>query len=163
MTARFCIQCGAALEMRRARDRERPTCPACGHVHFDDPKVAVGVVLERDGRILLTRRNHEPRAGYWSFPSGFVDAGEVLEEAAVREAREETGLDVTVERLVGVYSARGERTVFVAYAGRIVGGELKAGRECMEVAFFPPDALPELAFPHDMDVLRAYFSSDSSP
>jgi 8-oxo-dGTP diphosphatase len=146
--------------MRRSFDRERPTCPACGYVHFDDPKVAVGVVLERDGQILLTRRGNEPRVGYWSFPSGFVDAGEMLEEAAAREVREETGLDVAVGRLIGVYSARGDRTVFVAYAGRIEGGELKAGRECMEVAFFPPDALPELAFPHDADVLRAYFSAE---
>ena len=162
MSAHYCVQCGAALDTRLVFGRERPTCPACGHVHFDDPKVAVGVVLERDGRILLTRRNHEPRIGYWSFPSGFVDAGEVLEEAAVRETREETGLDATVERLLGVYSARGERTVFVAYAGRILGGELRAGPECMEVAFFPPDALPEMAFPHDADVLRAYFSRQRS-
>lgn len=152
----FCLNCGSALSAAEAFGRTRLVCPTCGHVHFDDPKVAVGVVVERHGEIVLGRRNHEPKLGCWSFPSGFVDAGEVLEEAAAREVEEETGLKVMIERLLGVFSTAGERTVFIAYAGRAIGGELEAGDECFEVRAFPPDQLPELAFPHDGAILAAW-------
>lgn len=154
--ARFCIRCGQPLAEREVAGQRRPVCEACGYIHFDDPKLAVGVVAERDGQILLVRRNHEPGMGRWSFPSGFVDAGEVLEEAAAREVVEETGVRVAVEGLLGAYSRRGERTVFIAYAARVIGGQLLIGPEAMDVGYFPPDALPDLAFPHDLAIVAAW-------
>ena len=159
LAARFCPQCGVPLRRRTAFGRRRLVCPQCGYVYFNDPKVAVGVVAQRRGRLLLVRRNHEPHVGEWSFPSGFVDAGEALEEAALRETREETGLDVRIERLLGVYSSAGERVIFVAYAGRVTGGRIEVGAECQDVRFFPPDRLPPLAFPHDPAILRAWRNS----
>ena len=102
------------------------------------------------------RRNLEPHIGEWSFPSGYVDAGEGLEEAAVRETREETGLDVRIQRLLGAYSARGDRVIFIAFAARVTRGRIKVGWECQDVRFFPPDALPPLAFPHDTDIMQAW-------
>ena len=158
VTARHCTDCGAVLEQREAFGRLRGVCPRCGHVHFEDPKVAVGVVVGKDGGIVLGKRAHEPNLGRWSFPSGFVDVGEVLEEAAVREVEEETGLKVRIDGLLGVYSTAGERTIFVAYAGSVVGGELAAGEECFEVASFDPDDLPPLAFPHDDTIVRAWLA-----
>lgn len=116
----------------------------------------MGILARRRGRLLLVRRNHEPHLGEWSFPSGYVDAGEVLEEAAVRETKEETGLDVRIERLLGAYSASGDRLIFIAYAARVTGGRIQVGAECQDVRFFPPDALPPLAFPHDSAILRAW-------
>ncbi|HEY7268275.1 MAG TPA: NUDIX domain-containing protein [Dehalococcoidia bacterium] len=154
--ARFCGECGTALEQRPAFGKPRPVCPNCGRVYFDDPKVAVGVVVDLDGGIVLCRRNHEPQLGRWSYPSGFVDAGEVVEAAAAREVLEETGLKVEVGRLLGVFSDAGNRTVFIAYAGRAVGGRLEAGEECFEVKAFPANALPDLAFPHDGAILDAW-------
>ena len=156
MPARFCPQCGTPLRRRIAFGRRRQVCPQCSYVHFNDPKVAVGVVAQRRGRLLLVRRDHEPRLGEWSFPSGFVDAGEVLEEAAVRETKEETGLDVRIQRLLGAYSTPGERVIFIAYAGRVTGGRIEVGAECQDVRFFPPDSLPPLAFSHDAAILRAW-------
>lgn len=156
MAARFCPQCGTRFRRRMVFKRRRPVCPECGYIWWDDPKVGVGVVAERDGRILLVRRNHEPHAGRWSFPSGYLDAGEVVEKAGTREVREETGLEVALERLLGVYSEAGERTVFIAFAGRVVGGKLTAGDECLEARFFTPDELPELAFAHDTLILEAW-------
>jgi ADP-ribose pyrophosphatase YjhB (NUDIX family) len=144
------------LEQREAFGRLRSVCPGCGYVHFEDPKVAVGVVVEMDGGIVLGLRNHDPKMGCWSFPSGFVDAGEVVEDAARREVEEETGLKVRIDRLLGVYSSQGERVVFIAFAGTPVGGHLEAGEECLEVAVFPPDRLPDLAFPNDGAILSAW-------
>jgi ADP-ribose pyrophosphatase YjhB (NUDIX family) len=145
-----------ALEQRDAFGRLRDVCPECGHVHFDDPKVAVGAVIEFEGGIVLCRRNHEPQIGRWSFPSGFVDAGEVVEEAAAREVEEETGLKVNIERLLGVFSDPGNRTIFIAFAGLPWAGRLEAGDECFEVRVFPPDHLPEMAFPHDGAIVEAW-------
>ena len=125
-------------------------------MYYNDPKVGVGVLAERRGKLLLVKRNHEPRFGEWSFPSGYVDAGEVVEEAAVRETKEETGLDVRIDTLLGAYSAPGERVIFLAYAARVSGGRIIVGEECQDVRFFAPDRLPPLAFPHDDEIVRTW-------
>ena len=161
--AAYCPQCGTKLEEQFIFGRTRAVCPGCSYVHFEDPKVAVGVVVEKEGRIVLAKRGHEPNYGLWSFPSGFADAGEVLEDAARREVEEETGLSVRIDRLLGVYSRSGERTIFVAYAGTAIGGELAVGEECLEVATFAPDALPELAFPHDDAIIAAWLDGRRRP
>ncbi|MEX2238173.1 MAG: NUDIX hydrolase [Dehalococcoidia bacterium] len=152
----FCQRCGASLEAREIFGRSRPVCPACSYVHFDDPKVAAGVLVSEGSRLLLALRNHEPRTGFWSFPGGFVDRSEGVEEAAIREVREETGLEVVIDELLGVYSQPGEPVIFVAYTGHAVGGRLAAGDEASDAAFFPVDALPELAFPHDMEIVERW-------
>jgi len=154
--ARYCGRCGAALAP--GSGRAPPRCLRCGHVSYVDPKIAAGVLVERAGRLLLVRRNHEPALGRWSFPSGYVDAGEVIEAAAAREVQEETGLDVRLTRLLGVYSSAGEQVVFVAYAGEAPAGEARAGDEVSEARWFEPDAIPDLAFPHDPAIVGAWRS-----
>jgi 8-oxo-dGTP diphosphatase len=151
----FCHECGTPLEARHQEDRERPTCPNCGFIHYLDPKVAVAVVLGDDSGVLLGKRRIDPGAGLWSFPAGYVNRGEVLEEAAVREVLEELGLAVRLTGLVGVYSEPGEAVVLVVYSGEIDGGEPRPdGREVSDVGRFPLEALPDgLAFPHDRRVL----------
>ena len=161
--ASYCPQCGEPLQEGFAFGKNRLVSPRCGYVHFEDPKVAVGVVVEIDGGIVLGQRGHEPQIGRWSFPSGYVDAGEVLEEAAVREVQEETGLEIRIDRLIGAYSRAGDRIVFIAYAGSVVGGELAAGEECLAVGVFPPDRLPDLAFPHDEAIIRAWADGRHAP
>ncbi len=136
--------------------RQRFVCPGCGYIHFEDPKVAVGVVAVNGGRILLTRRNHEPKLGEWSFPAGFVDAGEDVVEAAMREAWEETGVRVRVGRLLGVFQERGSRVIFLAYVATAGDGELVCGDECMDVQYFAPRDLPPLAFDNDAAILAAW-------
>ena len=153
---RFCPSCGTPMP---AGDLVPLRCGAgaCGYAWYRDPKVAVGVVVTaEDGRVLLVRRNHEPRIGRWAFPSGFVDAGEVLEAAAAREVREESGVDVRIEALLGAYSEPGEPVIFIAYAGSITGGTPAPGDEAIEVALFAPDDLPPLAFTHDDRVVAAW-------
>ena len=151
----FCLECGTALEARHQEDRLRPTCPACGFIHYLDPKVAVAVVLADDGGVLLGKRGVDPGAGRWSFPAGYVNRGEALEVAAVREVFEELGLTVRLTGLIGVYSEEGSPVVLIVYAGDAMAGEpVPDGREVEEVRRFSLDALPEdLAFPHDRRVL----------
>jgi len=151
----YCLMCGTPLEARHHEDRDRPTCPGCGFIHYLDPKVAVAVVLGDDRGVLLGRRCIDPGSGRWSFPAGYVNRGEVLEEAAVREVLEELGVAVMLRGIVGVYSERGEPVVLVVYAGEIEAGEPHPdGHEVSEVRTFALDALPEdLAFPHDRQVL----------
>ena len=154
-SAVFCLMCGTQLEARHQEDRDRPTCPSCGFIHYLDPKVAVAVVLGDHDSVLLGRRCIDPGSGLWSFPAGYVNRGEVLEEAAVREVQEELGLLVRLTGLVGVYSERGEPVVLVVYAGQVEAGEPRAdGHEVSDVRRFALDALPDdLAFPHDRRVL----------
>ena len=153
---RFCPRCGIVMPAETdAPVRCEDT--ACGYTWYRDPKVAVGVVVEDDiGRILLVRRAHEPRMGEWAFPSGFVDAGEVLEVTAAREVREEAGVEVRIDALLGAYSEAGEPVVFLAYAGRIVAGALAGSDETSDVTLFAPDDLPPLAFVHDDQVIEAW-------
>jgi ADP-ribose pyrophosphatase YjhB (NUDIX family) len=152
----YCRECGKALIRKTSQGRSRWACPGCGYIHFDDPKVAVGVLIGDGREILLTLRNHEPQQGRWSFPAGYVDRAEVVEEAAVREVHEETGLDVTIEELLGVFSREGDPVIFIAYAGEIVGGELRPGDEADDAAFFAVDHLPALAFPHDAVIIDTW-------
>jgi 8-oxo-dGTP diphosphatase len=146
--ARFCATCGGRLS-ERAAPRTPQRCESCGRLHFRDPKVGVGVVVhDEQGRLLLVRRGVEPAAGKWALPAGFVDAGEDPRAAARREALEETGLQVTVGRVIDVYPGEPGSgvTFFLSFDAEVVGGRLEAGDDATDVGFFPADALPELAF-----------------
>jgi molybdenum cofactor cytidylyltransferase len=155
--ARYCVRCATPLEIKPVAydgGKEHPVCPVCGFVAWEDPKVAVLTVIPWEGGILLGRRCQNPGKGRWSFPSGFVDRGEVVEEAALRETREETGLEVELTGLVGVYSAPGNPVIVIAFAAEPRGDTLRADDDLAELRGFDPDALPELAFAHDERIVR---------
>ena len=153
---KFCPSCAAALEAKDVAGRQRPVCPRCGRVVYYDPKVAAASIIEREGKVLMVRRAIQPGYGLWSIPGGYVDRGEVVEEAAVREVWEETGLRVEIQRMVGLFSEHGHPVVVAVFAAREVGGNLKAGAETLELGFFSPDRLPELAFPRDGQMLARW-------
>jgi ADP-ribose pyrophosphatase YjhB (NUDIX family) len=144
----FCVRCGHAVEPREAYGAMRPVCPQCGRVHFIDPKVAVGVVIERAGKLLLIRRANDPERDKWSFPAGFVDGGEDPARAAAREAREETGLTVRLTGLLDVVARASEiegADFVIVYRAEVVAGVPTPGDDASEVRFFGPDEVPELA------------------
>lgn len=128
---------------------ERLTCPSCGWIHFKDPKVACAALLLRGGEVLLVQRTMEPQVGAWSVPAGFLNAHELLDDAVLREVREETGLEAKVIRLVDVLSGREHprgSDILLVYLVQQVGGELLAGDDAGDAAWFPLDDLPPLAF-----------------
>ena len=113
---RFCPACGGSLAARllKAGEPERLVCGACGFVFYMDPKVAVGTIIRTaDDRLVLVRRAIEPGYGLWVFPGGYVDRGEEITTAALREAREECGLDIRLDRLVNVYSYKGRAPIII--------------------------------------------------
>ena len=145
---------GSDLGEREVAGRLRPSCASCDAIVFLDPKVAVAVVATDDGKILMVKRAIDPMMGRWSLPAGYVDRGEVVEEAAVREVREETGVEVRLDSLLGVYSSPGAPVILVAYAATVTAGTASAGDEAQDVAYFPANGLPEMPFPHDDEIMR---------
>ena len=150
---KYCHQCGHALKDKEFEGGVRPTCPSCGFVVFLDPKVAVVVLLSMDDKLVLIKRGTIPHIGKWSFPGGYVDRGEPVEVAARREVKEETGLDVELRGLVGLYSAEADPVILAVYSGDAVGGKLAAGFDTQDVAQFDLADLPELAFRRDEQIL----------
>lgn len=160
---RFCPKCGGPLEPRtvKAGEPPRPVCARCGFVFYLDPKVAVGTIISGgDGRLVLVRRAIEPGYGRWVFPGGYVDRGEVITAAAMREAREECGLEVRLDGLVNIYSYPRRPLVIIVYAATAIGGELCSDDECLEARLFARDSIPwnELAFQSTGDALRDYLA-----
>ena len=155
--------CGGGLEPRaiKQNEPERLVCVQCGFVFYLDPKVAVGTIISDGGRIVLVQRAIEPGYGKWVYPGGYVDRGELVRDAAVREAREESGLHVSLGRLINVYSYPGRAPVVIVYEATIVGGTLSADDECLDARLFEAHEIPwdDLAFPSTHDALREYLGT----
>jgi len=157
---RYCPNCRAELRDESVFGRTRRVCPECEFVHFRDPKVGAGALVERDGKVVLVRRAVEPALGSWCLPSGFVEYDEAPEQAAVREFLEETGLEVRLIDLLEVRQytndARGPGVV-ILYRGQVVGGEPRPGDDASEVRLFGRDELPEdIAFATHRRVLAQW-------
>ena len=158
---RFCPRCGGPLEPRLLKNGEPPrlVCAACGFVFYLDPKLAVGTIIsDEQNRVVLVKRAIEPGYGKWVFPGGYVDRGEEVQAAAVREALEETGLEVRLDRLINVYSYTGRTPVIVVYSATLLGGCLGCDDEGLEARFFEPEAIPwdELAFRSTSEALKEF-------
>lgn len=145
----LCSHCGAELVEREVGGRLRPVCSGCGRTVYAHLRVGAGVLIHRDGALLLLQRGPHADAfpGAWNLPSGYCEADEPPALAAAREAAEETGLQVRVERLAEVCyfddDPRGNGLLLV-YEAAVVGGELKVdGNEAVAADYFPPDRLPE--------------------
>lgn len=148
----YCAYCGSAL------DRSPPVrCPNCGVVHYRNAVPSGGAIIEREGHVLLVQRAHSPYRGDWDIPGGFCEEGELPADAARREVREETGLEIQIGALVGMWHDAYERpgqptraTLNVYFLARLAGDEREpsASAEVRSVAWFDEASIPgNLAFP----------------
>jgi 8-oxo-dGTP diphosphatase len=157
---RFCPRCGGGLEKRsiKAFEPKRLVCQACSFIFYQDPKVVAGTIFTLNGGVVLLRRGVEPAIGKWVFPGGYVDRGESVQEAAVRETLEESRLRVELDGLVDVYSYPNSPNVIIVYRAHIIGGELAVGDESVEAATFLPSKIPwpDLAFDSTREALKDY-------
>jgi ADP-ribose pyrophosphatase YjhB (NUDIX family) len=167
---RFCPRCGGPLQQRTVKVSEpkRLVCQACAFIFYQDPKVVAGTIFTLDGGIVLLKRGVEPALGKWVFPGGYVDRGESVQEAAIRETKEESQLDVKLGALLNVYSYAGSANVIVVYTAEVIGGALAAADESVEAAIFSAQQLPwkDLAFEstkHALDdYIRCYLKVETS-
>jgi len=159
---RFCPRCGGDLERRvvKATEPQRLVCLNCSFIFYQDPKVVAGTIFTVDGGIALLKRGVEPALGKWVFPGGYVDRGESVQEAAIRETKEESQVDVKLGPLLNVYSYPRSPNVIIVYTAQVVAGELAAGDESVEANLFAPTNIPwnELAFDSTKDALSDYIN-----
>ena len=158
----YCTQCAKKLGSKEiGPGRSVPVCPNCGAVHWIDPKIAAGILVVRDDRVLLIKRAIEPGYGKWTFPGGHVDRGETVEEAALRETLEECGAVVDLGALLGLFSYPGRPVVIAVYRGVLTAGsrEPHAGDETLEIGWFTAEEAAglDLAFRSVADALARLF------
>lgn len=157
---RFCPQCGGRLEKRllKTGEPQRLVCTVCGFIFYIDPKLSVIAIIPMAEGVVMVRRSINPGYGLWVVPGGFVDLGEPLPEAVVRETKEETNLIVRPLRLLNIYSYRDRPTVIVAYITEYVDGDLTAGDETLEARVFGLNEIPwpRIAFSSTREALRDY-------
>jgi ADP-ribose pyrophosphatase YjhB (NUDIX family) len=154
---KFCPRCATEVIHIDKFDMIRPVCPQCGWIHFQDPKVAAAVLIEKDGRVLLVRRVNEPFRGMWTLPAGFVNGGEDPAEAAARECLEETGLSVQITQVLDVIAGKEHERgadFIIVYHANVVSGELSPADDADAAEWFTREALPPLAFKATQQVLE---------
>jgi ADP-ribose pyrophosphatase YjhB (NUDIX family) len=160
----FCVFCGGGLAERALEGDHQPrlVCAACSRIHYLNPRPVAATLPERDGRVVLLRRAIEPRLGSWVFPGGFMELGETAEEAALRETREEVGIEARITRLHGVYTRPGPGVVVIVYRADAIG-EPVAAHEALEVGWFAREEIPwdDLAFDTTERALRDWVIVDS--
>lgn len=154
------MHCGQRLTtaIPEGDTRRRLVCMDCGFVHYINPRPVAGTIpMRNDGKILLGRRDIEPRRGFWVFPGGFMDVGETAEEAAIRETMEETRLEVRNLELLGVFTRLEPGVVVIVFQAEAVG-EAEVGHETSEIGWFAPHEIPweEIAFDSTEAALRAW-------
>lgn len=140
---RHCQHCGAVLATLTFDGKTREQCERCGTVAWRNPLPVGMALIEHEGRLVLIRRLADPLAGYWAPPAGYVETGESVPEAVVREAREETGLEIALDGLFEVYSRADVNVLIVAYRAHAVGGALAAGDDAVEAGCFAPGEWPQ--------------------
>jgi ADP-ribose pyrophosphatase YjhB (NUDIX family) len=142
---RFCLDCGGSMVTKTVSGVDRRVCVACRRIHYNDPKIAVGVAVFRDDALLLVRRVMEPGRGKWALPGGWVDAGQDPRDAAAREALEEAGIVVEVGGIVDAVLTESEGAIFLLFDARWVSGEPVAGDDADGAGFFGRHDLPPMA------------------
>jgi len=159
---RYCTQCGQAVQLRipAGDSLYRSICSACGHIHYENPKLIVGCLAEWEGRILLCRRAIEPRLGFWTLPAGFMENEESSLAAALRETREEACAIVEAGTLFALVDVPHISQVHLFYRGALQNGEHRAGCESLETRLYAEADMPwdELAFCSVRFCLERYFA-----
>lgn len=156
---KFCSGCGESVDRRvpDGDDKERWVCQSCGIVHYQNPKIVVGCIPERDGKILLCKRAIEPRSGFWTLPAGFMELGESIADGAARETLEEACATVEIGRLFASVDAIYAGQLHLFFTAKLVS-DFSAGYESLEVALFDVADIPwsDLAFLTNRFALKKY-------
>lgn len=159
---KYCICCGGRLATETIEGKDRGKCPGCGYIAYENPlPVVSAVVVNNRKEILLIKRAREPKKGMWALPSGFVETDETIEEAALRELKEEAGIEGKIKRLIHAQTENSSfygNIIMISFEVENAGGVLKAGDDAVDAKFFPLDGLPEIAFKTNECAIRKFLS-----
>jgi ADP-ribose pyrophosphatase YjhB (NUDIX family) len=163
---KFCSSCGGTLVRRvpQEDDRHRHVCPACGQVHYQNPKIVTGCVPTWEDSVLLCRRAIEPRSGYWTLPAGFMELDETVEEGALRETWEEARARVEILAPYSLFNLPHVNQLYVMFRARLLAPEFSPGPESTDVRLFREPEIPwdDLAFGTVRQTLRFFFADKPS-
>jgi 8-oxo-dGTP diphosphatase len=158
----FCPHCGGTTIKKKEDNVRRDFCPSCNSYFYENPLPVVSAILEDSRSILLVKRDRPPSRGLWCLPTGFAEAGESIEQAALRELEEETGIKGKIVKLQDVDSYKSRfygDLLFLTFVVEQSGGKLCAGDDCSQARFWPVNKLPPLAFRSNKRALDAYIKS----
>lgn len=158
-----CYYCGSRLTRKYVEGGDRLFCETCRAPLYENPVPATSlIVADAEKGVVLVKRDVEPKKGYWCLPGGFVELGETPDQAALRELREETGLNGEIDKLLGVTVDRSDRygnVLMIGYLVKRFSGNLTPGDDAAAVAYFQPAKLPEIAFNSHRHFLEIYYAS----
>jgi ADP-ribose pyrophosphatase YjhB (NUDIX family) len=163
-TRRYCIHCGTSVAKRDEDGVLRDYCVDCDVFFYDNPLPVVSTILQEDRRILLVKRKFRPYKGMWCLPSGFAEIDESIEDAAMRELEEETGVKGKIISLVDVDSCSNYfygDLLFLTFEAVQVDGGLAPGSDTVAVKYYPIDRIPRLAFPSNTKAVRTFIENKS--
>jgi ADP-ribose pyrophosphatase YjhB (NUDIX family) len=159
---KFCSNCGAPVSLRVPPGDNLPryVCDACNAIHYQNPRMIVGCIVEWEDRVLLCRRGIEPRHGYWTVPAGFMENGETTFQGATRETLEEANARVEIESLYALYNIPHINQVYMLFRGRLLDMDFSAGAETLEARLFTESEIPweEIAFLSVRNTLDHYYT-----
>jgi len=159
---KYCSNCGAPVAMKipPGDNLPRHVCDACSAIHYSNPKMVIGCIPEWRDQVLLCRRAIEPRYGLWTLPAGFMENGETVAQAALRETLEEAQARVELSEIFSVLSVPHVNQVHIFYRARLIDLDFGPGTESLEVQLFPEAAIPwrEIAFRTVSATLKHYYS-----
>jgi len=158
---KFCSNCGAPVTLRVPSGDTLPrhVCDTCHAIHYQNPRMVVGCIVEHEGRILMCRRGIEPRHGYWTVPAGYMENGETTFQGAMRETLEEANARVEIDSLYALYNIPHINQVYVLFRARLADPEVSPGAETLEVRLFTESEMPweRIAFASVRNALAHYF------
>lgn len=163
----FCIQCGSSdirFDIPDGDNRQRHSCIKCGYIHYQNPRIITGCIIQKEGKILLAKRAIEPRYGKWNLPAGFLEQNEDVISGAAREALEETGFEVKVSHLQTVYSVPHVSQVFMLFVAEIISKQFDDPSETLEMEFYNEKGIPwdEIAFSSNTFAIKKYFENNNT-
>jgi len=160
MKIKFCNYCGSEVEYKipASDDHKRAICTKCKAIHYQNPKIITGVIVEHRGQILLAKRAIEPRYGTWTIPAGFMELDETVQVGAARECFEETQAKLKNMQLFGIYNTTVNSQVYTIFHAQLDGNHFKATTESLDVQLFNPEDIPwdNIAFPCVESALKRY-------
>jgi ADP-ribose pyrophosphatase YjhB (NUDIX family) len=162
----FCSRCGSRLTYRTppGDDRDRYVCAACGAIHYQNPRVVVGCIVEQGDRVLLCRRAIDPSYGKWTLPAGYLENGETVESGAERETREEAGVRIEALEPYRLFNIVHINQIYLMFRARLADAQIQPGKESLEAGLFTEAGIPwdTIAFRVISETLRDFFKDRSA-